>query len=300
MSNPVTIENERWLPVLKTVTRHAWSSFKIEWESYTQKGGSQPLVRAISSTVLPVLKLRLRKATYELDGASVKLDLASAQTPDAAIIDAIDALYAPRSRAAALDRYRAISMRKNDSLAEDPVVSYCSQHLLLHESILKETRPAAKAIVRAFVDGLRPALLQEEVRAMAPSSLEEAAEASLDVIESLSRYSGKLVPVVDSPASRKFQGPSTGPPPVERPSNSDRSNKIAGQSTTPNAKRTPFTKPDSAKSSSHRELQCHHCGEFGHIRPNCPNKAPRKAADDSGFSTRPGSTSPRSGGDGAD
>ena len=38
MSTPVSIENERWLPVLKTLNRQAWASFKLEWESYTQKG----------------------------------------------------------------------------------------------------------------------------------------------------------------------------------------------------------------------------------------------------------------------
>ena len=226
--------------MLKTLTRQAWASFKIEWESYTQKGGAQPLAKGLSSAVLPILKLRLRKATHLVDGSTVKLDLSSA--PDEAIIDAIDTLYAPRSRAAALDRYRAISMRKNDALAEDPVVSYCSKYLQLHESIPKETRPAPKAIVRAFVDGLRPSLLQEEVKAMAPSSLEEAAEASLDVIEDLSRFSGKLVPIADLPASRKTHSSSAGSPNTEHLTTPGRFGKPAGPTAAPNAKAAPPAK----------------------------------------------------------
>lgn len=244
-----------FLPMLKTLTRGAWKAFKLEFEAYIIKGGQVPLRKLFNSTVLPVLKLRLK-------GVNPDLDLASEDTGDETLLEAIDQLWAPRSKSQALDRFRAISMRANPNLSEDPVVAYCSEYLRLDASTPAAMKPNARTVVREFTNGLKPAVLQDEVRATAPDSLDEAVTVAIETIEDMSRYAGKLF--ATNPGGRSSTHDADASPSLDKHKRSPDKGKV-----TPAAGAKHGDKPASSK-----VVTCHHCGEEGHIRPNCPTRPP--------------------------
>ena len=95
MQNALTISQAPWL---KTLSSTAWEKFAADYDSYVARGGDIQMRTLLSTSVIGILKIRLKKQMGDEGLTFEELDLRKA----------IEQLFAPRSSMDSLERLQRV------------------------------------------------------------------------------------------------------------------------------------------------------------------------------------------------
>ena len=278
------------VPYLERLSSSQWAKFVADFESYRGRGGQRRVRSLISDTAMRTITLRLRFTKAGQPPADAARRGESGESggaredpagDDRAFVQAVSAMFAPRSPLEAYDRFREVNMTaKGPSV--DAVLAYIQAYDRV-ETLCAAVMPPQERLLKLFVAGLRPPRLSERVEFRSPRSLEEAkglaveeADAMAYTIRESSRSTSEGPsdqPPRGSPMPPRRPGPhdsapSPRPPPrpVPRPDGPRMDPRPDQPRPAWRPQEQPRPRPDGA------EITCHTCGEKGHISPTCPMK----------------------------
>jgi hypothetical protein len=192
----------------------------------------------------------------------VRVDEDQGDENDEAFLTKVSALFAPGTALGAFDMFKRIVMPQAGRLSVDAVLEYVLAYERA-EALCKASMPGDTLVRDVFVAGLKPRRLHERVLVRAPSTLAEAKVFALVEAELLAAVAKEAAALAPAPVPPKGAQRAPGQA-SQRPDASS-----GGVASAP-MMRAPST------------IVCHECGEQGHKRFECPQRARREGGQQRG------------------
>ena len=273
-------------PMFSSVSSQpAWEGFLERYDAYCLAiAGDEgvapvPIRQCIQPSQIPLLRIRLRD-----------VDLAAVSNAD--LIVAMWKRWTPPTKHLALQEFDRLAQQAKSPMSRNRGAfdQYVAKHMSLWGRLPASVRPALKRVRTSFLSGIEPRALREHLAEELASveGYDEMIAVTLTECDDLRKGAGIFGADSDT-SSRRTRGgrrgeaspagggtgrgdtsPGSGAgggPPSGGSAGGGRSNPPSGGG----AGGGPL---HSSRTNGNRRgpVTCHHCGEVGHIRPECPNR----------------------------